>query len=143
MSFDLNQQYLIGTIDRDPKRASTPTGKQKIDFTVSVKSQGKGKEYTTYVPCESWHESHIETIAKGMRVAVFGKFKTDSWEKDGKKNYFSKISVNDLFICPKLLRLVMSPKAGTVHPEPELPQKKFSQLDPPTQSSFTDEDIPF
>lgn len=140
--FDTNRVELVGTVDRDPKRATTPKGAQKVSFSLAITKKSKGKDFTTWVPCESWHETHCEMVTKGMRIKVDGEFKTDSWEKDGKKQYFSKIHVHEIWIDPKLVKAVANAK-GAVHEEPSLPktnpvsqQRQFRDLEPP--SGFMD-----
>ena len=101
----MNRSELIGNITDELEIKMTQTNKAVLDFSVAVNEGYGEKRATSYIPCRAW-EKTAENIAnychKGDKIYIEGKFKTDSWEKDGKKQYKSYVLVtNTEFLQPK------------------------------------------
>lgn len=123
----MNQVTLVGTVSREPKITTTPTGAQVCRFTLATEAKKKdGGKYDEFHAVETWSKSTIEFLKDGMEVVVVGKLKTDSWvdpqNPDGPKKYMTKVSAFQVFFSAESL-------AG----------KNAA----PVQPIDTDEDIPF
>lgn len=95
----MNRSELIGNITDDLELRMTSTNKAVLDFSVAVNEGYGEKKTTTYIPVRAW-EKLAENIAnychKGDKIYIDGKFKTDSWEKDGRKQYKSYVLASNV-----------------------------------------------
>jgi len=95
---------IIGNATSDAELRFTPSGAAVATFTVaSTPRVKKGDEWadgdTTFFRCSGWRDmaEHIaETITKGMRVIVYGRFKTRQYEKDGQTRTSIEIEVEEV-----------------------------------------------
>ena len=98
----MNKVILIGRLGKDPelKQLSDNNAVCLASMATSEKHKDKSGQV---VESTEWHNltfwgSQAETIAKfctkGSQLMVEGKIKTDSYEKDGKKVYSTKIMVH-------------------------------------------------
>src|SRR5688572_2478755 len=82
---------IVGNATADADLRFTPSGAAVAAFTVAVTPRvKKGDEWTdgdtTFFRCTAWREMAeqcAESITKGMRLIVYGRFKTRQYEKDG------------------------------------------------------------
>lgn len=94
----INIVSISGNVGRDPEVRSTKGGTSVLTFSVAVNERVKnGNEWTDYT---NWvdvtvfgrrAESLGQILKKGMKVAVSGRLRYSSWDKDGQKR--SKIEV--------------------------------------------------
>ena len=91
----INKVFLVGNITRDPekrKAGETPL----IQFGIAVNEYRKdGETYANFFDVTVWGNRAVslaDILKKGMKVAVDGKLRYESWEKDGAKR--SKVSIN-------------------------------------------------
>lgn len=98
---NLNKCFLIGRVVRQPEQRALQSGASITTFSIATNrvwkdQQGQKKEETQFHNLTAFGKT-AETIAtyvvKGQEVMVEGRIHTDSWEKDGKKNYSTKIIV--------------------------------------------------
>jgi single-strand DNA-binding protein len=95
----LNRVQLIGRLGKDPEGKFTPTGKQVTHFSLAVTNRwkskdGESKEYTEWINIEAWGrlgEVCNEYLKKGSLVYLDGRLKTDRYEDQGEKKYYSKV----------------------------------------------------
>lgn len=95
----LNRVQLIGRLGKDPEGKFTPTGKQVTHFSLAVTNRwkskdGETKEYTEWINIEAWGrlgEVCNEYLRKGSLVYLDGRLKTDRYEDQGEKKYYSKV----------------------------------------------------
>ena len=95
----LNRVQLIGRLGKDPEGKFTPTGKQVAHFSLAVTNRwktkdGETKEYTEWINIEAWGrlgQVCQEYLKKGSLVYLDGRLKTDRYEDQGEKKYFSKV----------------------------------------------------
>ena len=95
----LNRVQLIGRLGKDPEGKFTPTGKQVTHFSLAVTNRwkskdGETKEYTEWINIEAWGrlgEVCNEYLKKGSLVYLDGRLKTDRYEDQGEKKYYSKV----------------------------------------------------
>ena len=93
----MNRYTAIGNLTKDP--VCRDAGESKVcNFSIAINeyhySNGSKNQSTFYIDIECWNrqaENCTKFLSKGNKVAIEGKLKTNSWEKNGQK--FSK------FIC--------------------------------------------
>ena len=90
----INKVFLTGNIIRDPekrKAGETPL----IQFGIAVNEwRGNGETYANFFDCTVFGNRAVklaDILKKGMKVAIEGRLRFESWEKDGQKR--SKVSV--------------------------------------------------
>jgi single-stranded DNA-binding protein len=82
----MNCVSLTGVLASDPKPMDTET--PSCHARLCVTELGKdGQTYRVYVPFEAWGAAAItiSPLAAGTPIAISGKLKWKSWEKDGRK----------------------------------------------------------
>lgn len=137
MANDLNQCNFIGRLGKDPVLRHAPSGSAVASFSIAVGSQWKDKntgqpmEETEWVNCVAWNrtgEIAAEYLKKGSQVAITGRMKTRTWEKEGQKHYTTEIVVD---------RLQM------LGPKPDGEGNKRNQPNAEQETQGFDDDIPF
>lgn len=127
MSKGLNKCFFIGNLGRDPEVKSSKDGLAIAKFSIGVSEKFKDKETTEWVNIVTFGklaEIAEKYLHKGDRVHVIARLKTDQYEKDGEKKYFTQ------FIAEEFTML--SAKSGESR---ELPAKAPVEI--------YDDDIPF
>jgi single-strand DNA-binding protein len=100
----LNKVLIIGRIGKDPEVRTLDGGNSVATFTLATSEKYKNKagekvEVTEWFNCQVWGSlAKIvgEYVKKGQLLYVGGKVKTESWEKDGVKQYKTVIVVNEM-----------------------------------------------
>lgn len=96
----MNQATLIGHLGRDPEIKTLQNGTTVANFSVATSESYTDKTTGQKVEQTEWHnivvwgkqaENCAKYLSKGKQVAVQGKLRTKSWEKDGHKNYRTEI----------------------------------------------------
>ena len=91
----MNKYIAIGNLTKNPE--CRDAGQSKVcSFSLAINeyyyTDGVKKQTTTYIDVETWNkqaENCTRFLSKGSKVAIEGKLKTNSWEKNGQK--FSKL----------------------------------------------------
>jgi single-strand DNA-binding protein len=105
----LNKAMVYGNLTRDPEMKALPSGMQVCSFSVATNRSyndrdGKRQEAVEYHNVTSFGKQ-AEVIAKyltkGSPVYVEGRLQTNSWEKDGVKQYRTEIIVDKFEFGPK------------------------------------------
>lgn len=100
----MNNVSIIGNISTDVEVTTTPNGKFVAKFNVAVNNPFN-REKTSFLPVEVWGKIAELTgnfCTKGSKVGVTGYLEVDQWEKDGRKQYKTKIVGNTVeFLTPK------------------------------------------
>ena len=93
----MNKYMAIGNLTQDPKCRDVGDNKVCL-FGVAVNEfyykDNQKQKTTLFIDVEAWNrqaENCTKFLTKGKKVAIEGKLKTNSWEKNGQK--FSKIYV--------------------------------------------------
>ena len=130
----MNQAIIIGNLGRDPEVRQTQSSNTVARLSVATTYKGKGEPET------EWHkvtvfgrqaESCEKYLAKGSKVAVTGRIRTQSYEKDGVKRYSTEIVANSVeFLDSKNDR-----------PNPRKSSSPVPDYDP--GDGYGDDDIPF
>lgn len=95
---------VVGNLAADPALKFTPSGVAVVEFTVANNPRVPDKQNggykdgsTSYVYCTAWRqfaENIAETLTRGARVVMQGKFRQEFYEKDGEKRSTWKFDVD-------------------------------------------------
>ena len=93
----MNRVELLGTVEKQPKIASTPQGKQVVSFTLTIRKKGfgkaKGQVFESNILCESWHDHAIHNVQVGYEVLVIGELKNSKYkDKNGNEAWITKVN---------------------------------------------------
>jgi len=84
----MNKVVILGRATSDPECRYTQSGKCVTEITLAVDRGYGDKKKTSFIPCKAW-EKQAETmgnsVSKGQRLLVEGKWAQQSWETDGQK----------------------------------------------------------
>ncbi len=91
----LSKIQIIGNLGRDPELRYTPNGRPVASFTVAVNQSTKNQQTGEWIESTDWFrvsvwgdrgERAAESLRKGSRVFVDGRFRTREYEaNDGQK----------------------------------------------------------
>lgn len=98
----MNKVILMGRLTADPELRKTESGISKCRFTVAVPEDyinKDGKRDVDFIDCTAWR-STAEYVSryfkKGSRIAVIGKNKSETYEKNGEKRYYKYVKVESV-----------------------------------------------
>lgn len=152
----INRVNISGNLTRDPELRATQGGMQVLGFGVAVNDRrrnqqtGEWEDYPNFVDCTMFGnraESMGRILHKGMKVAIEGKLRYSSWERDGQRRSKLEVIVDEI----ELMSQKQAPAAPQGYqqapaqyaPQPA-PQAAPQQAPmPPAQESLYDGDIPF
>ena len=90
----INRVVLTGNLTRDPELRRTQSGMAILSFGIAVNDRrknpqtGEWEDYANFIDCTMFGnraKALSEHLAKGAKVAVEGKLRWQSWERDGQK----------------------------------------------------------
>jgi len=97
---------IVGNLGRDPEMKYTPNGRPVTEFSVAVSQSTKNQATNEWVEATDWFrvsvwgdraERAAETLRKGNRVLVDGRFRTREYEtKDGRKGISLEITADSV-----------------------------------------------
>jgi single-strand DNA-binding protein len=126
MPKSLNKAQLIGNLGKDPEMRYTPAGNAVVRFSIATnnsytKSDGTKVDATDWHNVEAWGklaEIINQYCAKGDKVFVEGRMKTDKYEgDDGQTKYFFKV------VAENVIMLGSSNGNGAQGQSEELPEE--------------------
>ena len=106
----INSVAISGNLTRDPEVRRTQTGMVIVSFGVAVNERrenrqtGQWEDYPNFVDCTmfgSRAEKVAQYLSKGSKVAVLGKLRYSSWERDGQKRSKLEVIVDDIEFLSK------------------------------------------
>jgi single-strand DNA-binding protein len=105
----LNKAMVYGNLTRDPELKSLPSGMQVCSFSIATNRvykdrDGKRVESTDYhniVVFGRQAETSAQYLKKGASAYVEGRLQTQSWEKDGQKQYRTEIVADRVQFGPR------------------------------------------
>jgi len=145
MARSMNKVILIGNLGQDPDFRMLDSGIALCKLNVATSEfykddQGEWKEETEWHRVVLWRnlaETANKFLKKGSKVAIEGRLKTSSYEKDGITRYSTDIIANSL---------VLLDKADSADYQSDN-DKRFSKSNIgesiPDTSSNEDDDLPF
>ena len=106
----VNKAIILGRLGSDPELTYTPSGTAncKIGVATSKKfkdKSGEKKERTDWHNLVFWGkkaEIFQQYVRKGDMIYVEGELQTQTWEKDGHKNYKTEIVVDVMQFVDKV-----------------------------------------
>jgi single-strand DNA-binding protein len=95
----INRVMITGRLTRDPETKYLASGNAVTTLSIAVNRRymdrnNEWKEETFFLDIETFGkvaERSAETLRKGRPVYVEGRLKIDSWERDGQKQYKTRI----------------------------------------------------
>ena len=145
IEMSINRVSITGNLTRDPELRVTAGGTQVLSFGVAVNDRrrnpqtGEWEDYPNFVDCTMFGtraEAVSRFLAKGNKVAIEGKLRYSSWEKDGQRRSKLEVIVDEIEF--------MSQRQGGAAPAaaPVAAPAPAPAAAPPSVDLY-DEDIPF
>lgn len=144
MARDLNQCNFIGRLGRDVDMRYAANGNAIANFSIACSDdykdkQGNKVEQTNWVNVVMFgRQAEVagEYLSKGKQVFISGKMVTEMYEKNGQKQYSTKIHANDM----QMLGSNASGQSGNQRPAQQSGQARPQQA---AQGGTNFDDIPF
>lgn len=101
----INRACISGNLTRDPELRATRSGMQVLSFGVAVNDRrknpqsGEWEDCPNFVDCTMFGkraESVSRYLSKGSKVAIDGKLRYSSWERDGQRRSKLEVVVDDI-----------------------------------------------
>lgn len=95
----MNQVFLIGNMATDPSMKVSQNGNPVCTFRLAVNSGWGDNKKTSFLHIVTFGkraETCGKYLLKGRKVAVRGSIVTDSYEKDGRRNYTTDIYADEV-----------------------------------------------
>lgn len=154
----LNSVAISGNLTRDPELRQTPGGTSVLSFGVAVNERrksasGEWEDVPNFVDCTMFGtraDALAKYLHKGTKVAVSGRLRYSSWERDGQKRSKLEVVADDIEFMSKRSQdgsgAQQSRGMGNKTPARQTASQNRSQM--PTepqqmQADLYDEDIPF
>ena len=154
----LNSVAISGNLTRDPELRQTPGGTQVLSFGVAVNERrknasGEWEDVPNFVDCTMFGtraDALAKYLHKGTKVAVHGRLRYSSWERDGQKRSKLEVVADELeFMSKRSQDGSGAPQSSgmgnqTTARQTE-PQNRSQRPTEPQQmqADLYDEDIPF
>ena len=140
----INRVVVSGNLTRDPEMRVTAGGTQVLSFGVAVNDRRRNpqtcdwEDYPNFVDCTMFGaraEAVGRYLAKGAKVAIEGKLRYSSWERDGQRR--SKLEV----IVDEIEFMSRNGQGGGQQGAPY--QQPATAAQDPQEVGIYDEDVPF
>ena len=158
----INRVNISGNLTRDPDLRATASGTQVLSFGVAVNDRrrnpqsGEWEDYPNFVDCTMFGtraEAVRRYLSKGSKVAIEGKLRYSSWERDGQRRSKLEVIVDEIEFLSRgqqqggqagyASEQPYGAQGGYVAPAPA-PQAPAPAAAPvPPAVDVYDEDIPF
>ena len=145
----INRVNISGNLTRDSELRATAGGVQVLRFGVAVNDRrrnpesGEWEDYPNFVECVMFGaraEAVGRYLLKGTKVAIEGKLRYSSWEKDGQRRSKLEVIVDEV----EFMSRAQQADAGGYAPAPAPQQAPAPAPAPvPPVVNVYDEDIPF
>ncbi len=157
----INRVNISGNLTRDPELRATASGTQVLSFGVAVNDRrrnpqtGEWEDYPNFVDCTMFGtraEAVSRYLSKGSKVAIEGKLRYSSWERDGQRRSKLEVIVDEIEFMSRGQQgeaggYAPAPsygQQGGYAPAPAPQQAPAPMADPvPPAVDVYDEDIPF
>ena len=151
----INRVVISGNLTRNPEMRATTSGMQVLSFGVAVNDRrrnpqtGEWEDYPNFVDCTMFGtraEAVSRYLSKGSKVAIEGKLRYSSWERDGQRRSKLEVIVDEI----EFMSRGQQGEAGGYAPAPSYGQQGGyapapvpQQAPVPPAVDVYDEDIPF
>ena len=145
MAEGLNRVMLIGNVGQEPVLRSTQSGQSVLSLRIATNERYKDRDDVWQERTE-WHgvvvwgkraEGLAKILTKGDRIYVEGRLQTREWEKDGIKRHTTEIVVQSVLL------LGGKPRDTSTSQAVESQQYMRAPANAPSDTTFSDDDIPF
>ena len=133
----MNSSVIIGRLTRDPEIRQGPKG-EIASFTVAVDRFAKDDD-ADYIPvtCFGKQAEYVSNyLGKGRLVAVAGRIKTGSYEKDGQKRYTWEVVAQTVQGLDRPKEDAPPRQGQAVVPDADFPQAAPEQYALPSAEEF-------
>ena len=136
----INRVNLSGNLTRDPEISDNGKGVSILKFGIAVNDRkrnsqtGEWEDYANFIECTLFGnraEPLSKLMYKGMKVAIEGKLRYSSWEKDGQRRSKIEVVVDEV----ELLQQKQNQNYSQ-------PQEQYQRPENDGQDVY-EEDIPF
>ena len=155
----INRVNISGNLTRDPELRATQGGMQVLGFGVAVNDRrrnqqtGEWEDYPNFVDCTMFGtraEAVSRYLSKGTKVAIEGKLRYSSWERDGQRRSKLEVIVDEIEFMSRgsqggqggYGQNGSNSYGGGYAPAPA-PQAAPAPVQAPPAVDVYDEDIPF
>ena len=155
----INRVNISGNLTRDPELRATAGGTQVLSFGVAVNDRRKNpqtgdwEDYPNFVDCTMFGtraEAVSRYLSKGTKVAIEGKLRYSSWERDGQRRSKLEVIVDEIEFMSRSSQGGQggysqnggNSYGGGYAPAPA-PQAAPAPVQAPPAVDVYDEDIPF
>lgn len=104
----INHVFITGNVTRDPDLSATAGGTSVLSFGIAVNESRRvgqqWEEYANYFDVTIFGnraEALSRIMKRGMHVAISGRLKYRSWEKDGQRRSKVEIIANEVELPPR------------------------------------------
>ena len=151
----INRVNISGNLTRDPELRATASGTQVLSFGVAVNDRrrnpqtGEWEDYPNFVDCTMFGtraEAVSRYLSKGSKVAIEGKLRYSSWERDGQRRSKLEVIVDEIeFLSRNAGSRGGAPMQQSAPQAQAMPvqQAPAPVATPVVDASVYDEDIPF
>ena len=151
----INRVNITGNLTRDPELRATAGGTQVLSFGVAVNDRrrnaqtGEWEDYPNFVDCTMFGtraEAVSRFLAKGNKVAIEGKLRYSSWERDGQRRSKLEVIVDEIEFLSRNDGSRGGAPMQQSAPQPQampVQQAPAPVATPVVDASVYDEDIPF
>lgn len=142
----INRVNITGNLTRDPDLRQSQGGTAILSLGVAVNDRrknpqtGEWEDYPNFIDCAMFGtraEAVSRYLQKGSKVAIEGKLRYSSWEKDGKKRSKLEVIVDEIEFMSRGQQQDAAPQGGYGGGYPQAPRQQA-----PAAGGW-DEDIPF
>ena len=125
----INRVILTGNLTRDPEMRRTQGGMTIMTLGIAVNDrrknqQGEWEDVPNFIDCTMFGnraESLSNYLSKGSKVAIDGKLRYSTWERDGQKRSKLEVIVDDLeLLTPKSQKPAQKPQQEIIDVEPSV-----------------------
>ena len=157
----INRVNISGNLTRDPELRATTGGTQVLTMGVAVNDRrrnpqtGNWEDYPNFVDCVMFGtraEALSRYLSKGTKVAIEGKLRYSSWERDGQRRSKREVVVDDIEFMTSRGSQGSDQGYAPAAPAPQQPAYAAPAapaaptpvpVQTPPASDVYDEDIPF
>ncbi|MBM6778171.1 single-stranded DNA-binding protein [Collinsella tanakaei] len=156
----INRVNISGNLTRDPELRATASGTQVLSFGVAVNDRrrnpqtGEWEDYPNFVDCTMFGtraEAVSRYLQKGSKVAIEGKLRYSSWERDGQRRSKLEVIVDEIEFMSRGNQGGYGQDAGSSYgggyaasaPAHQQPAPAPAPVQAPPAVDVYDEDIPF
>ena len=152
----INRVNISGNLTRDPELRATAGGTQVLSFGVAVNDRrknpqsGEWEDHPNFVDCTMFGaraEAVGRYLSKGSKVAIEGRLRYSSWERDGQRRSKLEVVVDEIELMSRSDGQARAAGAPQAQPVPAAVQqavdREFRGAQGYVQPDVYGEDIPF